>query len=78
MSTFIYMKISVSVVPNSKTCEVLRIDENNYKIRVDAPAVEGKANKRLIEILSEYFNVSKSSIRILKGFKSKNKIVSIK
>ncbi len=71
------MKINVSVKPNAKTSEVIKVDENNFKVKVDAPAVEGEANKRLIEILAEYFNVPKSSIRILKGFKSKNKIVII-
>jgi hypothetical protein len=44
---------------------------------VDAPALEGKANKRLIEIIAEHFNVSKSSIKILKGFKNRNKIIEI-
>jgi len=71
------MKINVIVTPNSKKVEVEKIGEENYKVRVDAPAVEGKANKRLVEILSEYFNVPKSSIKILKGFKNRNKIVSI-
>lgn len=71
------MKINVIVIPNSKTSEVMKIDENNYRIKVDAPAVENKANKRLVEVLSEYFNVRTSSIKILKGFKNKNKIVSI-
>jgi len=71
------MKINLSVVPNAKKAEVEKIDEENYRVRVDAPASEGKANKRLIEILSEYFNVQKSSIKILKGFKNRNKIVSI-
>ena len=71
------MKINVIVKPNSKKAEVEKIDEENYKIKVNAPASEGEANKRLIEILSEHFNVSKSSIRILKGFKNRNKIVEI-
>jgi hypothetical protein len=71
------MKISINVIPNSKTSEVIKIDESNYKVRVDAPASEGKANKLLIEILAEHFNVSKSSIKILKGYKNRNKIVSI-
>ena len=71
------MRINIVVIPNSKISEVIKIDENNYKIRVDAPAVENKANKRLIEILAEYFNVQKSSIKILKGFKNRNKIVDI-
>jgi len=71
------MKLNITVISNAKTSEVIKIDENNYKVRVDAPASEGKANKRLIELLADYFNVSKSSIKILKGFKNKNKIVCI-
>lgn len=71
------MEISVNITPNSKTSEITKISENIYKIKVDAPALKNKANKRLIEILSEYFNVSKSSISIIKGLKSRNKIIKI-
>jgi uncharacterized protein YggU (UPF0235/DUF167 family) len=35
-------------------------------------------NKRLVEILSEYFKVSKSSVVISRGLKSRNKIIEIK
>ena len=72
------MQISVTVVPNSKKFEVIKIDKENYKIRVDAPAVGGKANKRLIEILSVYFDVNKSHISIIKGNKGRKKIIKIK
>jgi uncharacterized protein (TIGR00251 family) len=71
------MEISVKVVPNSKKMEVIKIDDRNYKIRVDAPAVEGKANKRLIEILSYYFDVSKSSISIIRGVRERKKTIKI-
>ena len=71
------MQISVIVVPNSKKFEVVKIDEENYKIRVDAPAVGGKANKRLVEILSVYFDVNKSCISIIRGNKTRKKIIKI-
>jgi len=71
------MNITVNVIPNSKNPEIIRVSENNYKVRVDAPPLENKANKRLIEILAEHFNVSKSSISIIRGLKSKNKTVKI-
>jgi hypothetical protein len=71
------MKLNVTVIPNAKSYEVIKTDENNYKVRVDATAVEGKANRRLIEILAEHFNVSKSSVKILKGFKNRNKTIEI-
>lgn len=72
------MKLNIITIPNSKNKEILKISENNYKIKVDAPAIKDKANKHLIEILAEYFKVPKSSISIIKRLKSKNKIVEIK
>ena len=71
------MKINIIVLPNSKVCEVSKIDDNTYRVRVDAPATKGEANKRLIEILAGYFNVPKYTVIVLKGFKSRNKIVEI-
>jgi hypothetical protein len=44
---------------------------------LNAPAEKGKANLRLIEVLSEYFGVPKSAIRIIKGWKTRNKTVEI-
>jgi len=38
---------------------------------------KGKANKKLIEILSETMNISKSRISIIKGDKSHDKIIEI-
>jgi hypothetical protein len=72
------MIISVKVVPNSKKSEVEKIGENNFKVKVDAKAEDGKANRRLVEILAEHFKVAKSSVVILKGMKSRNKIIEIK
>jgi uncharacterized protein (TIGR00251 family) len=71
------MKINVLVKPNAKYSEVTKISNVDYKVSVDAPAKDGEANKRLIEILAEHFEVPKSFISIVRGFKSKNKIVEI-
>jgi len=72
------MLISVKVIPNSKKAEIEKIREDNFKVKVDEKAAKGKANMRLMEILAEHFKVSKSSIVILKGQKSRNKIIEIK
>jgi hypothetical protein len=71
------MKINVIVITNAKSSEVTKIDDNSYKIRIEAPAIDNKANKHLIDVLSEYFKVKKSSISVIKGLKSKNKIIEI-
>lgn len=76
------MEINVRVTPNAKTAHamnaVVKIDEKNYMVKVNAPAIEGKANKRLLEIVADYFNVKKSAVRIIKGESSRNKVLEIK
>ncbi len=70
------MRLSIKVIPNVRRSEV--VEETGFlKVKVDAPAKEGKANKRLIEILAEHFKIPKSKIKILKGHNSKNKLVEI-
>ncbi len=71
------MKLTVSVVPNSRKAEVVKISDTSYKVKVDAPPVDGKANSRLIAILADYFNVPKSSINIVKGSLKRRKVIEI-
>ena len=46
-------------------------------VKVDEEALDGRANKRLMEILSIHFNVPKSRIRVIRGAKSRDKIVDV-
>lgn len=71
------MRLQIKITANAKQDKIEKISENQYKIWVKAPAVENKANKHLINLLAKYFNTSKSNVNILKGEKSKNKIVEI-
>lgn len=70
-------KIKVHIITNAKKSEVIKTDENEFKIKVDKIPEKGKANKRLIEILAEYFNISKNLIRIISGKKSHDKIIEL-
>ena len=69
------MKIFLKVKPNSKQEKVEKIDKDHFNVWFKAPPKQGRANKRLVKLLSEFFNLSKSKIIILSGLKSKNKIV---
>ena len=71
------MIIKVTIIPNARAASVEQTGEGAYKVRVNAPAIEGKANKRLIEILAKHFGVSKSHVSILRGLASRNKVVEI-
>jgi len=71
------MKINVIVKPNSKKNSIAPNTDGSLVVHVNAPPIEGKANKILIELLADYFNVPKSSIEIVTGLKSKNKIIKV-
>lgn len=52
-------------------------DGERLTVCVNAPPVEGTANARLVEILSEWLGVNKSSITIVKGRTSRYKILEV-
>jgi len=70
------LKIRVRVVPRAKK-ECISEEGGNFKVYVRAPAIDNKANKALIEVLARYFNIKKRNIRIVRGEKSREKIVEI-
>ncbi len=71
------MRIYVKVSPRSSKNEVTKIAEREYKVKLTAPPVDNKANKMLIKVLSDYFSVSRSLIRILGGKTARIKLVEI-
>jgi len=71
------LKIEVQVKPNSRKESIERLESGIYKVAVNAPPQEGRANEAVIELLAEHFKVSKSSIKILRGHTSKKKLLEI-
>lgn len=71
------MRIYVKVIPKSSRNKIEKISEGEYKVWITAPPVDGKANKVLIGVLSDYFDVSKNSVEIIGGKTSRIKIVDI-
>ena len=69
--------ITVHVQPNTRRNEVVGFEDGVLRVKIAAPPVKGKANKELIEFLSELLGVSKGSVTIEKGANSRNKVVSI-
>ena len=69
--------LRVRVTPNAKDARVVKLGEADYEVRVDEKAADGRANKRLVEILSEHFGVPKSRIVLVKGARSRDKVLEI-
>ncbi len=68
--------IEIKVIPNSKKSVVIKENEK-LKVYVKKPAVDNKANKEAIELLAEFFKVKKNNIKIIKGEKSRDKVIEI-
>jgi len=73
------MKLKIKVIPRSSQSKIIsEMSDGTLKIKLTTPPVDGKANEEMIKLLAKHFKVSKSSIEILKGKTSKNKVVEIK
>jgi len=65
------------VTPNAREARVIVVSQDYVEAWVDERAVGGRANKRLLEILAEHYKIPKSRISIVRGAKSRNKIVQV-
>jgi uncharacterized protein (TIGR00251 family) len=72
------MLIKVKVFPGTNKNQVAKISENSFELKTKEKPLEGRANKSATELLAEYFNVPKRNVRLVRGFKSKNKIFKVK
>lgn len=61
--------INIWVQPGAKKSQVDGIYDDRLKIRLQAPPVEGKANKALVAYVAKVLGVKKGKIRIVRGEK---------
>jgi uncharacterized protein len=65
------------VVPNAKTEQAIGAHGDAIKVKLRAPAVEGKANAALLDFLAAQLEISKHAIVLERGQKSRGKLVRI-
>jgi uncharacterized protein len=71
------VQLKVRVIPNARKTEFTCFREDELVLRLNAPAIEGKANKAATEYLSDYFGVPRSAVSMVSGEKSRHKIFQI-
>ena len=71
------MYIRVHVTPGSKKEQVTKSSDTEFHMRVREEAQQNMANKRVIVLLSQIFNVATSQIHLLTGHRSSTKMFSI-
>ena len=70
------MKLQIKVIPGAKR-NLFKEQGDSIKVYLTAPALEGRANEALVGFLAEHFGVKSSAIEIVKGLKSRHKVVNI-
>ena len=75
--TIKFMRIYVKIHPKTSQNKIVKNSENEYEVWVTAPPVDNKANDMLIKVLAKYFNMPKSSLKIIGGKTAKTKIIDI-
>jgi len=71
------MRIKVKVKPNANKNQLKEISSVFFEARVTVPPEKGRANRKVIELLSKHFKAPKSKISLISGTTFKEKIFEI-
>jgi len=69
--------LRLRVCPNAGRNEVVGFIDGVLQVKVAAPPVKGKANRELTAFLSQALGVGRSSLAIIKGHTSRNKVIAV-
>jgi uncharacterized protein (TIGR00251 family) len=71
------IELRLHVQPGARRTEVVGVHGDALKIRLAAPAVEGRANTALVHFLAEIFGVTLKQVSVVHGQLSRRKLVRI-
>ena len=69
--------IRLRVQPRASRTEIVGEHAGAIKLRVAAPPVDGKANEECRRFLAKLFNVGATSIEIISGDSSRDKVIRV-
>ena len=71
------MKLKVRVIPNAKKSEFSGCRGGEWVLRLNAPPVDGKANKAALEFIANSLGIARSGVCLISGEKGRHKIFEI-
>jgi len=71
------VKLKVRVIPNARKSEFAGSRDGEWILRLNAPPVDGKANKAAVEFISKSLGISRSGVSLISGEKGRHKIFEI-
>ena len=71
------LSVTLRVTPGGRRSEIIECTPERLRVRLNAPAVDGKANAELVRFLAEAFAVRRSAVAIVRGLHARDKPVTI-
>jgi uncharacterized protein (TIGR00251 family) len=71
------MQIEFRVIPNANRTPITGVHDGKFVLRVNAPVLDGRANRTASQYLAKRFGVAKSRVRLVSGEKSRHKKIEI-
>ena len=69
--------ISVRVTPGAKRSEVIDDSGERLRLRIAAPATEGRANAEVARFVASLFGVRRSAVSLVRGERSRDKTLRV-
>ncbi|HEU0022694.1 MAG TPA: DUF167 domain-containing protein [Dehalococcoidia bacterium] len=69
--------VKVRVQPRASRNQIVGFVGDTLRVRVTAPPEDGKANQAVIALLADGLDVARSSLQILRGHSSRDKLVAV-
>ena len=70
-------RLAVKAVPNAPRDAIMGWLGNSLKVKIRAPASGGRANEALCNLLAREFGLPRRAVTLVKGGKSRQKILQI-
>jgi uncharacterized protein (TIGR00251 family) len=70
-------RVNVRLTPRAVRDEVVSFEDGVLRVRVTAPPVDGRANEALMRLLAATLDVPRSTVRLVTGATSRQKLVAI-
>ncbi|MBI3964388.1 MAG: DUF167 domain-containing protein [Chloroflexi bacterium] len=69
--------LDVRVQPGAKRESVTAQPDGSLRVSVRAPALEGRANRAVEELLAKTLGIPRSRVRIIRGESARQKVVEV-
>ncbi|OAK94792.1 hypothetical protein IQ06DRAFT_340357 [Phaeosphaeriaceae sp. SRC1lsM3a] len=77
---FVLLQISLLVRPSAHSSRqgITAINSSHVALNVSAPAVDGRANVAVTEVIARVLKVAKTDVRVVRGERGREKAVEVK